>query len=74
MGCIRGLGYAVMPMIVSLLGACDFRVVWIYTVFQWDRTLRTLYISYPVSWALTAFAHMVCFIIVRRKLNKKMSR
>ena len=73
-GCIRGLGYAVMPMIVSLLGACAFRVVWIYTVFQWDRTLRTLYISYPVSWALTAFAHMVCFIIVRRKLNKKMSR
>ena len=70
-GCIRGLGYAVMPMIVSLLGACAFRVVWIYTVFQWDRTLRTLYISYPVSWTLTAFAHLICFIIVRNKLKEK---
>lgn len=70
-GCIRGLGYAVMPMIVSLLGACAFRVVWIYTIFQWDRTLRTLYISYPVSWALTAFAHLICFMVVRNKLKEK---
>ncbi|MBD5547235.1 MAG: MATE family efflux transporter [Lachnospiraceae bacterium] len=70
-GCIRGLGYAVMPMIVSLMGACVFRIIWIYTVFRWDRTLRTLYISYPVSWALTAFAHLICFIVVRNKLNEK---
>ena len=48
-GSIRGLGYAVMPMIVSLMGACVFRVVWIYTIFQWNRSLDTLYISYPVN-------------------------
>lgn len=70
-GCIRGLGYAVMPMIVSLLGACAFRVVWIYTIFRWNRTLHTLYISYPVSWALTAFTHLICFIIVRSRLKDK---
>ena len=67
-GSIRGLGYAVMPMIVSLLGACAFRVVWIYTIFQWDRTLHTLYISYPVSWTLTALVHGICFVAVRRKI------
>ena len=70
-GSIRGLGYAVMPMIVSLLGACAFRVVWIYTVFRWDRTLQTLYISYPISWALTAAVHLICFIVVYRKLKEK---
>ena len=70
-GCIRGLGYAVMPMLVSLLGACVFRVIWIYTVFQWDRTLHTLYISYPISWSVTAAAHLVCFIVVYRKLKNK---
>ncbi len=70
-GCIRGLGYAVMPMIVSLMGACVFRVIWIYTIFQWSRTLEMLYISYPISWALTAFVHVICFIIVRRKIGKK---
>ncbi len=71
-GSIRGLGYAVMPMIVSLLGACAFRVVWIYTIFQWNKTLRTLYISYPVSWLLTAMVHLICFLVVRRQLEKKM--
>ena len=68
-GSIRGLGYAVMPMIVSLLGACAFRVVWIYTFFAWDRTLRTLYISYPISWALTAGVHLICFIAVYRRVK-----
>ena len=70
-GSIRGLGYAIMPMIVSLLGACAFRVVWIFTVFEWDRTLRTLYISYPVSWTLTALVHLICFLIVYKKLLRE---
>ena len=69
-GSIRGLGYALMPMIVSLMGACVFRVVWICTVFQWNRTLHTLYLSYPVSWTLTALVHVVCFIIARKRLGK----
>lgn len=67
-GSIRGLGYAVMPMIISLMGACVFRVIWIYTVFQWSRSLHTLYISYPISWALTAGVHAICFFIVRKKI------
>lgn len=72
-GSIRGLGYAVMPMIVSLMGACVFRIIWIYTIFQWDRTLHTLYVSYPVSWALTAFVHLICFVIVHRHVKKKLN-
>lgn len=73
-GCIRGLGYAIMPMIVSLLGACVFRIIWIYTIFQWDRTLNTLYISYPISWALTAFVHFICFLAVKRRLERMVKR
>lgn len=73
-GCIRGLGYAIMPMIVSLLGACVFRIIWIYTIFQWDRTLNTLYISYPISWALTAFVHFICFLVVKRRLERMVKR
>ncbi len=69
-GSIRGLGYAVMPMIVTLMGACVFRIVYIYTVFQWSRTLQTLYISYPISWVLTAIAHVICFVIVRKRIGK----
>lgn len=67
-GVLRGIGYSIMPMLVSLTGACLFRVVWIYTVFRQVRTLECLYVSYPISWLLTFCVHMVCFAIVYRKL------
>ena len=70
-GCLRGLGHSVLPMLVSLTGACLFRIVWIYTVFSQNRTLDTLYISYPISWALTAFVHLGCFLLIYMiKLHK----
>ncbi len=47
MGSLRGLGYSVGPMIVSLIGACGLRIVWIFTIFQMDRTPENLYISTP---------------------------
>ena len=67
-GNIRGIGYSVLPMLVSLTGACLFRIIWIFTIFQWSHTLLTLYISYPASWVLTATAHIVCFFLIRKKL------
>ena len=67
-GSIRGLGYSVLPMCVSLTGACAFRVIWIYTIFQWNRTLTTLYLSYPASWIVTTIAHVICFIWIRKIL------
>ena len=73
-GLLRGMGQSLLPTTVSLLGACAFRVLWIYTVFAADKTLTTLYISYPISWLLTSFIHLVCFFIVyfynKRKLLK----
>lgn len=71
-GGLRGIGYSVIPMLVSLTGACAFRVVWIFTVFAMDRTLQTLYLSYPVSWAITFSAHVICYILIRRRLAGKM--
>ena len=72
-GALRGLGYSIAPMIVSLLGACAFRLVWIATIFQIEKfhTIETVYISYPISWTLTFLAHVVTFIIVRRGLKKR---
>lgn len=70
-GLLRGMGYSVMPMLVSLTGACLFRIVWIYTVFQQIRTLECLYWSYPISWTLTFMVHLLCFVIVYRKLLKR---
>lgn len=65
-GSLRGIGYSVMPMLVSLAGACLFRVVWILTVFAAHPTLDVLYVSYPISWALTFGVHMLCYAFVAR--------
>ena len=67
-GVMRGLGKSILPMIVSLLGSCVFRIVWIYTVFAIFPTLFMLYLSYPISWTLTALTHYICcFLILKKK-------
>ena len=73
-GVIRGMGYSIMPMIVSLLGACVFRVIWVYTAFRIVPTLECLYVSYPISWTLTLVVHLVCFAFAWRHLQEKIKR
>ena len=68
-GSLRGLGYSITPMLVSLTGACAFRVVWIFTVFVWSRSLDTLYVSYPVSWLITAAVQLLCFFIAMKRIR-----
>ena len=72
-GSIRGMGYAIMPMIVSLLGACGLRLVWIATIFQIPQyhTIETVYTSYPVTWTITFLAHTICYIVIRNKFKKR---
>lgn len=72
-GVLRGLGYSVMPMIVSLLGACGSRLLWIFTAFRLPRfhSLEWLYITYPGSWILTFLMHVICFIFVWSRIRKR---
>ena len=70
-GAMRGIGYSILPMIVSLIGACGLRIVWIYTVFVQFRTLDILFISYPVTWTITFLSHLTCYFIVTRKYKDR---
>ena len=67
-GSLRGMGTSLLPMVVSMLGACGLRILWIYTIFAADHTLFMLYLSYPVSWVITAAVHFVCYLVIKRKL------
>lgn len=67
----RGMGMSFIPMINALLGSCVLRIVWISTVFAADPTLFTLYISYPISWAVTTLAHTVFYFVKLHSLKKK---
>ncbi len=71
-GSIRGMGYAVTPTIVSLLGACGLRILWIFTIFTIPEyhTEFMLFVSYPISWTVTFFVHLICYIFMRRKFPK----
>lgn len=74
-GSLRGLGYSVMPMLVSLMGACVLRLVWLATIFQVPafHTVQTIYWSYPFSWIVTALVHTLCFLWAMRRLRRHMA-
>ncbi len=70
-GQLRGLGKSLVPMFISVLGICAFRVFWIYTVFAISRDWTTLFISYPVSWILTSILQFICYYLIQKKMPKK---
>ena len=70
-GALRGIGYSMLPMIISLLGACAFRIVWIYTIFQRYRTMPCLLLSWPVSWVITTTVMAIFFFTLYKRVCKQ---
>jgi len=72
-GSLRGLGSSFVPMVISILGVCGIRLVWIYTIFQNPlyHTLDSLYFSYPISWILTFILQTAAFIVVYKLKSRK---
>lgn len=66
-GVLRGLGNSVIPMIASIVGACGLRLAWVALVFPYYHTPACLYLSYPVSWAITALFHFLFLMLFVRK-------
>ena len=73
-GMVRGLGKSWLPMVVTIFGACVMRIVWIYTIFAWKHTLPALYVSYPISWVITAAMHVVCFVYFWKRIRRKLEQ
>lgn len=69
-GQMRGLGKSVIPMIVTMVGVCGLRILWVFTVFPQHRSLFMLYFSYPVSWFITGSVLVVMYAITFRKILK----
>jgi hypothetical protein len=59
--------------VVSLIGACGLRILWIATVFQTPafHTLQGVFLTYPLTWSLTILAHMICFIWAFRRVKQQ---
>lgn len=66
----RGMGKTAIPSLLVILGSCVFRIAWIYTIFAHFRTIESLFLLYPFSWAITAFAEIIYFVITYKKILK----
>ena len=69
---MRGLGYGTLPVIISVIGVCVLRLVWIFFVFPLEPTIECVYWSYPLSWAATAVAQFIALMIVKPRAYEKM--
>ena len=67
---LRGMGKSVQPMIATVFGVCIVRMIWVVTIFEHFKTIRSLYLVYPVTWFLTMVVIAGMFAINYRKLNK----
>ena len=74
-GALRGYGRSTFPAIMSILGICVSRIIWMATVFQASRTYPTLLLAYPISWAITLAAiTFVYFLTKKNQLNKEFAK
>ena len=73
-GSVRGIGYALTPMVITLIGACGLRILWVSVLFQIPafHTVQTIYISYPISWTVTFLAQLTCYCLGMRRLKRRM--
>ena len=74
-GVLRGVGQSVLPMLVSLVGVCGLRLLWVATVFQIPRlhTINTVYTAYPISWGLTALVHFISIYFVMKQVKQHLN-
>ena len=71
-GVNRGMGKSLLSMIISLLGSVVLRIVWVYTVcVMFPNNITVLYISYPISWFLTAIVQYICVYVIYKKLKRQ---
>lgn len=69
-GALRGIGYSLLPAILTVFGSCGLRIVWIYTVFQKFHTYQVLMSVYLVTWIVTSILVLGAYFIVTRKVYR----
>ena len=64
-GSLRGCGHSTLPAVLTVLGTCVLRIVWIFTVFANVHTLESLFIVFPISWVVTILLVWIGFLFVK---------
>jgi len=69
-GIVRGLNRSILSTVVTLMGSCVLRIIWIATVVHANPTLPLVYLSYPISWGVTGLCHLLVTIYVTKKMKR----
>ena len=72
-GVLRGLGYSILPTVLTVIGSCVFRIIWVFTLFRAVGSFQSLIIVYPVSWIFTGTMVIIAYVIVRHRMQKQAS-
>jgi Na+-driven multidrug efflux pump len=70
---LRGMGHSMLPAMLTVLGTCVLRLVWVYTVFERYRTFVMLMNVYPVTWAVTGSMILIAYFMIRKKEFSKLA-
>lgn len=69
-GIVRGLNRPILSTVITLMGSCVLRIVWIATAVRANQTLPMVYLSYPISWGVTGLCHLCVSIYITRKMKR----
>lgn len=70
-GLTRAMGYSILPMLCTLVGACLMRIVWLATFFRWYPTVIMLFVCYPVTWTIAGLGQVGVFFYARKQIRKE---
>lgn len=70
-GVLRGFGKSLTATFVTLFFTCIFRIVWIFSAFAAFPSLGVIYISYPISWGMSALINFICCVVIQKKHIKE---
>lgn len=73
-GMLRGIGYSFSTMVMSIVGVCGLRILWVRLAYRLPvfHNISGVYIAYPISWIVTFAAQCVCFAIAMKRVRRRM--
>ena len=71
-GTMRGMGRSLVPALITVVGTCALRLLYVFFIFPLNRTPGFLITVYPISWIVTGSAMNIAMVIVRKKAFAKL--
>ena len=70
---MRGLGYSMTPMLLTIFGTCVLRLLWVFTVAYGSPDFTLLMSIYPITWIITGSMVVTAAFIVQRKAFRRLA-